>query len=167
MGTNTTSGPGGTCQPGINKKSTTLCLMAKRSNPVRPAWSDHPSYITGMEALEDFHEWVARIVLPIAFQWIQENYDAVYDRIDPDKRDDVGVVIATAYEMIQDLEGCQKYAELMENLASGKVQEPDISTLNPVWTTITNTVRAASKQAFVGQEEFLDDTIPSRDSDPD
>ena len=167
MGTNTTAGTGGTCQPGINKKYTTLCLMAKRSNPVRPAWSDHPSWITGMEALEDFHEWVARIVLPIAFQWIEENYDAVYEKIDPDKRDDVGVVISTAYQMIQELDVCKKHAKLLEDLASGKLEEPDTSTLNPVWTTITNEVRAASKEAFEEQEPYLDDTIPSRDSDAD
>ena len=47
-----------------------------------PAWEDHPSWLTGLQALEEFHHWVATVVLPIAFAWIQDHHDAVYGEVD-------------------------------------------------------------------------------------
>jgi len=130
--------------------------------------SDHPSFIAGIESLLDFHDWVARVVLPIAFQWIEENYDEVYEHIDQDKQDDVDVVIAAAYQLIQDLEepSClEKFKGLTKKLASGELAEPDPSKINPIWAKITTEVRAATAQAFEKERQYLDDTIPGAQPD--
>ncbi len=70
------------------------------------AYENHPSLIAGVEALYAYQAWVARVVMPIAFQWVEENYDEVYGKI-PDKNlhDDVGVVIAAAFELVRQTEG--------------------------------------------------------------
>jgi hypothetical protein len=118
-----------------------------------------------MEALDDFHDWVARVVLPIAFQWIEENYDEVYENIDKKYEDDVGVVIAAAYQLIQNRSALTKLADQKKKFAEGKWNPPDPSTLNPIWATITNEVRAATAEAFEKEKQYLDDTIPSRKSE--
>ena len=41
-------------------------------------WEMHPSWIAGMEAFHAYGDWVSSIVLPIAFQWIEEHKAEVY-----------------------------------------------------------------------------------------
>ena len=148
------------CLPGMMKKFTTYCQPPSGGVlPFRSAHSDHPSFLMGVEALNDFHDWVARVVLPIAFQWIEENYDAVYEQIDPDKRDDVGVVIAAAYQLIQNPAALQTLLGQPKQSRSGA--PPDDLTLNPIWAKITKKVRKATREAFEEQRPYLDDTIPS------
>jgi hypothetical protein len=42
------------------------------SHEDRRDWEMHPSWITGMDALSAYSDWVSSVVLPIAFQWIDE-----------------------------------------------------------------------------------------------
>jgi hypothetical protein len=130
-----------------------------------PAFEDHPSWLTGLQAMEAFHQWVATIVLPIAFAWIYEHYDEVYGSIeklpDGDKyKDDVGVVIAAAFQLVKETkkykEGVEAYEKLQEGLKSGSL---DTSKLNPIWTKITNEVRTATEGIFKAEKKYLDDTV--------
>ena len=132
----------------------------------KPDWVDHPSWITGMQALERFHHWVSAAVLPIAFQWIHENYDEVYEGIPDHLRDDVGVVIAAAFELVRKREAHseaykkgQKSAEDLKLQMETKKDKFDPSHLNPVWAKITREVRHATKSSFEAEKTYLDDTI--------
>src|SRR5215469_14649068 len=83
-------------------------------------WEDHPSWITGVEALQHFHFWVANAVLPIAFRWIDENYDEVYANIASENQDDVGVVIAAALQLMQTKEIPSEQRERLRKIKEGK-----------------------------------------------
>jgi len=132
-----------------------------------PEWADHPSWITGLEALEHFHWWVATVVLPIAFEWIEEeqNYKEVYDLVEKrsggtQNHDDVGVVIAAAFELIQrkGLEGYKKSLKRIEEMRKEKPEGFDSSKINPIWTQITRNVRAITADIFRAHHDTLDGT---------
>lgn len=121
----------------------------------------HPSFAAGLEALEDYNHWVNAVVLPIAFQWIEEHKPEVYAQVPEELRDDVGVAIAAAFNLVkelpaykQGLEKCQAYEAACEDGAG----EP--SKANPVWSSITKEVRIRTKEAFAEQSPVLGDTIP-------
>ncbi len=143
----------------MNKWFTTYCPPPPEKT-LKPDWNDHPSWITGMQALEEFHRWVAAYVLPIAFQWIEENKTAVYAKISKDLEDDVGVVIAAAYELVKTREAYEKGQSQLKKLEEGGERErPDPSRLNPVWARITREVRKATKEIFEAERKHLDGTI--------
>ena len=75
---------------------------------VHPDWEMHPSYIAGIEALDSYNHWVAEVVMPIAFQWIEEHKAEVYGNVSDDLKDDVGVVIAAAFQLIKELGSYKK-----------------------------------------------------------
>ena len=136
-------------------------LTCRKPQPRRPDWEMHPSWITGMEALEDYNNWVNDIVLPIAFQWIEEHKPEVYASVPEKFRDDVGVVIAAAFKLVRELpahkEGLEK-CEAYETALDKGTWDP--SNTNPVWTGISRKIRAETKEAFAEQAPVLDDTIP-------
>ena len=92
----------------------------------------HPSWIAGMEALNAYGDWVSSFVLPIAFQWIEENKPEVYAAVPEDLRDDVGVVIAAAFRLVKELPvyktGMERSAAYQADVASGS---HDSSKTNP------------------------------------
>lgn len=134
-----------------------------------PAWEDHPSWLTGIQALEAFHQWVATIVLPIAFAWIEEHWNEVYGAIDklsddPDDKKkyyaDVGAVIAAAFQVVKQTpyyqEGLEAYRTFRNDLKEDRV---NTSELNPTWTRITEEIRRATEHIFQKEKRYLDDTI--------
>ncbi len=128
--------------------------------PFDADWEDHPSWITGMQALGEFHEWVARVVLPIAFEWIEDHKTQVYENIPKDLHDDVGVVITAAYELVKQNDAFKRGEGLRRKLEEARQQnELDAKTLNPVWTRITQGVKKATREAFEAEKKYLDDTI--------
>jgi len=119
-------------------------------------WEMHPSWIAGMEALNAYNEWVSSVVLPIAFQWIDEHRPEVYATVPEDLKDDVGVVMAAAFKLVKEspaykrgLEKCKTY--------EAAVAAGDVSKINPVWTGIVKKVRTETKQAFAEQASLLGD----------
>jgi hypothetical protein len=155
---------------GIIKHFTTYCPPPPPpppppGRPFNRDWEDHPSWITGIQALEEFHGWVARVVLPIAFQWIEENYKEVYAKVDKlksdeDLKDDVGVVIAAAYELVKQRKAFEKGQEASKKFEEDQKHDRlDTQTLNPVWARITQEVRRATKEAFDAEKKYLDDTV--------
>ena len=119
-------------------------------------WETHPSWIAGMEALDAYGDWVSSVVLPIAFQWIEEHKAEVYASVPDDLRDDVGVVMAAAFRLVEELpaykKGLEKSAEYDAALAAGTL---DTSKLNPVWTGITKKIRTETEKAFSEQSPLL------------
>lgn len=122
-------------------------------------WEMHPSWIAGVEALNAYSNWVSSVVLPIAFQWIEEHKPEVYASIPEELKDDVGVVIAAAFKLVKELpvykEGLEKSAAYEAGLADGTL---DPSTINPVWTGIVKKIRTETEEAFKEQSSLLDDT---------
>ena len=124
----------------------------------RRDWEMHPSWIAGMEALNAYGDWVSSVVLPIAFQWIEEHKSEVYASVPEDLKDDVGVVIAAAFRLVKELpaykSGMEKSAAYEADVASGT---HDSSKTNPVWTGIVKKVRASTEEAFAEQSSLLGD----------
>ena len=118
----------------------------------------HPSWITGMEALHAYGDWVSSVVLPVAFQWIEEHKAEVYASVPDHLRDDVGVVMAAAFKLVQELPayqlGREKDAAYEAAVAAGTW---DASKTNPVWTGIVKKVRACTDAAFAERSSPLGD----------
>ena len=141
-----------------------LCVYCPPHHPKPPVpcgprdWEMHPSWIAGMEALNAYSDWVSSLVLPIAFQWIEEHKSEVYASVPEDLRDDVGVVIAAAFRLIKELpiykEGLEKSAAYEAEAAS---ETFDPSKTNPIWTGITKKVRIETEEAFAEQSSLLGD----------
>jgi hypothetical protein len=125
-----------------------------------PDWSMHPSWITGIEALDAYNRWVSEVVIPIVFQWIEEHKPDVYKEIPEALKDDVGVVIASAFEIVKTmpsyLNGIRRAEEFDEARVKGAV---DLNAINPVWTDITRKIKEDTKRIFDDNQGFLKDTI--------
>jgi hypothetical protein len=123
-------------------------------------WENHPSLIAGVEALDAYQTWVSSVVLPIAFQWIEEHYDEIYPNIPPKLHDDVGVVIAAAFQLVRQTDaykdGLAKFTVYEKERKDGTLKTDD---LNPIWTKITKEVRKATDGIFQAEKKYLDDTI--------
>ena len=123
-------------------------------------WEAHPSWTSGIAALNAYNQWVSDVVMPIAFQWIEEHKAEVYAHIPEDLKDDVGVVTAAAFELVKHLgayqKGLVKYEEYQRALKDGTW---DPTNLNPVWTSIAKEVREASDEIFDAHKDVLKDTI--------
>jgi hypothetical protein len=119
----------------------------------------HPSWIAGIEGLNAYSNWVSTVVLPIAFQWIEEHKADVYASVADKYKDDIGVVMAAAFKLVKELPAykkeLEKSTEYDASLANGTL---DPSKVNPVWTGIVEKVRAETKEAFEEQSSLLGDT---------
>src|SRR6201986_4970699 len=102
-------------EPPTIKRTTQLLVAEGLESCSGQDWSTHPSWITGMEALDAYYRWVSEVLIPIVFQWIEDNKEAVYKKLPKDKEDDVGVVIAYAFEIVKEMpnykEGIKKAKE--------------------------------------------------------
>ena len=126
--------------------------------PVRD-WEMHPSWIAGIEALESYSNWVSAVVMPIAFQWIEEHKAEVYATVPEQYKDDVGVVLAAAFKLVKELPAYKRELEKSEEYDAGMANGSfDSSKTNPVWTGIVEKVRAETKEAFEEQSGLLGDT---------
>ena len=145
----------------MNKMATTYII--RPCPPPQPCavptdWETHPSWTAGIQALTSYNRWVAEVVMPIAFQWIEEHKVEVYASVLEDLKDDVGVVMAAAFRLVKELpaykNGMEKSAEYEASVASGT---HDASKTNPVWTGIVKKVRASTEEAFAEQSSLLGD----------
>lgn len=121
-----------------------FCLGGKQ-----PDWSGHPSWIGAIEALDSYNRWVDMVVLPIAFQWIEEHKQDVYATVKKADFDDVGVVIASAFKLVKQMPAYKaglKEFEKFESALENKTFNP--KSTNPVWTKTVKRVRAATRKAF-------------------
>lgn len=120
------------------------------NDPIEPLkatqqmWAQHPSLLSAMEDLMLYERWVSRVVLPIAFRWIEEHKPEVYKNVADDLRDDVGVVIAAAFDIVKTLpaEG--------DGVTSRE--------WNPVWARIAQRIHDETRGAFAAEWKFLRET---------
>jgi hypothetical protein len=119
-------------------------------------WEMHPSWIAGMEALNAYSDWVSSIVMPIAFQWIDEHRSEVYATVPEDLKDDVGVVMAAAFKLVKESPAYKRGLEKCETYKAA-VAAGDVSKINPVWTSIVKKVRSGTEEAFTEQASLLGD----------
>ena len=143
------------------KVNTTYCPPSHHTPPFREGqrdWEMHPSWIAGVEALNAYSDWVSSVVLPIAFQWIEEHKSEVYASVPEELKDDVGVAIAAAFRLVKELpvykSGVEKSATYAADVASGT---HDSSKTNPVWTGIVKKIRTGTEEAFAEQSPLLGD----------
>lgn len=143
-------------------KWTTQCLIKKGNGlcGAYPDWGMHPSWIAGVEGLDAYNRWVSEVLIPIVFQWIEEHKSDVYQGIADENKDDVGVVVASAFEIVKTMSsyqnGLKKAKEFEEAKETGTV---DLKTINPVWADIARKVREDTKKIFDGKEDVLKGTI--------
>lgn len=131
-----------------------------RLRGVHPDWEMHPSYVSAIESLDAYNHWVCEVLLPIAFQWIEEHKPEVYASVPEDAKDDVGVVIASAFDLIKNLkayqDGLKESAQYEASLANGTF---DSKNTNPVWASIAQDLRTATSKAFATKSTLLKQTI--------
>jgi hypothetical protein len=119
-------------------------------------WEMHPSWISGMEALSAYGDWVSSVVLPVAFQWIEEHKAEVYASVPEELRDDVGVVMAAAFGLVKDLPAFRNGLEKSEAYEAAVADGTwDSSKTNPVWTSIVKKIRSGTEDAFAEQAPHL------------
>ncbi|MDU2730505.1 MULTISPECIES: hypothetical protein [Pantoea] len=131
-----------------------------RLKGVHPDWEMHPNYVNAVESLDAYNLWVCEVVLPIAFQWIQEHKDEVYANIPDDERDDVGVVVAAAFELIKNLDSFKNgsvEADNYEKEINNGTFNPDKT--NPVWSEISKEIRSSTDAIFARRKNKLKSTI--------
>ena len=139
------------------KRTTQFCVVEpKRSSLRKPDWEMHPSWTAGMEGLNAYNKWVSEVVLPIAFQWIEEHKTEVYASVAEENRDDVGVVIASAFELVKALpsyaNGLRVSREIELELEEGRF---DPAGINPVWTGIAQKIREGTERVFEDESDVL------------
>jgi hypothetical protein len=148
-----------TYQPYWQIKRNTQLLVKPCNGYESPDYAMHPSLITGIEALDAYNCWVSEVVLPIAFQWIYENKVEVYKGVPKELEDDVGVVIASAFEIVKTkssyTDGEKEAVAFEKERERGEV---DLKTINPVWADITRKVREDTKRIFDEKKDVLKDT---------
>lgn len=121
-------------------------------------WEAHPSWIAGMEALEHYGDWVSSVVMPIAFQWIEEHKAEVYATVPEELKDDVGAVLAAAFKLVRELpayKAGQEKDKAYEEAVEDGTWDP--SNTNPTWTRIVTEVRDATQDAFDDASDVLGD----------
>ena len=143
------------------KKGCVYMPCCCRKQERRPDGEMHPSWAAAMDSLQDYLCWVDEVVMPIAFQWIEEHKPEVYATVPGDLKDDVGVVVAAAFGLVKELpvykEGRKKCKAHEEAVKAGTA---DASNVNPVWAGITSRIRSGTREAFAERSQLLDGTIP-------
>jgi len=127
---------------------------------VHPDWETHPSWIAGIEALNSYNLWVSEVLMPLAFQWIEEHHDEVYAHVAEEHKADVGVVTAAAFELLKELPSYKRWMAAFENYqAAVDAGTWDPTEINPVWTRIAKDVRKKTEESFAAEKEYLKDTL--------
>lgn len=124
-------------------------------------WEVHPSWKIAMCSLDAYNHWVSEVVVPIAFEWIEEHKQEVYANIPEEYKDDVGVVMAAAFELVRKganyARGVEYGRQIHEEQKSGAF---DSTQFNPVWTAIAKQIHHDVEQAFAKYNNLLK---PSRE----
>jgi hypothetical protein len=98
--------------------------------------------------------------MPVAFQWIQEHHDEVYEGVAEEHKGDMGVVMAAAFQLVQELPSYKHWMDVYRNYEAAVTAGTwDPTEINPVWTKIVKQVRADTERAFASEEKVLKDTI--------
>jgi hypothetical protein len=128
-----------------------------KSKETEPFPKQYPKFI---EALNSYNFWVCEVMMPVAFQWIQEHHDEVYEGVAEEHKGDMGVVMAAAFQLVQELPSYKHWMDVYRNYEAAVTAGTwDPTEINPVWTKIVKQVRADTERAFASEEKVLKDTI--------
>lgn len=120
-------------------------------NPSFEGWEDHPALKTAFDCLNIYNQWVAQRVIPIAFQWIEEHHHEVHEHVAPDKHNDVGAVIAAAFELVRNGDKYRDWA-----VKSGQIGDVDLRThCNPMWAGVAAELQEDMANVFANYEAEL------------
>lgn len=140
-----------------------LCkyIPAQCMPPGYASYDVHPALKTGIDCLNLYSHWVSVVVMPIAFQWIEEHHDDVYGHLNKRSKKDVGAVIASAFEWIR---AHSEYYK--EGLAYGHdIEEAkergnfDPTEFNPIWTDMSNEIENEIRRIFHKRRDALKSTV--------
>jgi len=126
-------------------------------NRVYEMWGQHPLFNAAMEDLMIYERWVTRVVLPIAFQWIEEHKPEVYCNVPEEGYDDVGVVIAAAFEIVKTLPAYLEGQKVSGDISPAKC--------NRIWAPISQKIHDETRNAFNTHSDLLKETtcLPTND----
>jgi hypothetical protein len=109
-----------------------------------------------MCSLDTYNHWVSEVVVPIAFEWIEEHKQEVYANIPEEFQEDVGVVMSAAFELVSKganyARGTEYGRQIEEEKKSGSL---DSTQFNPVWTAIAKQIHHDVEQAFAKYKNVL------------
>jgi hypothetical protein len=140
------------------KRNTTWIPMERmfRLENAHPSWEMHPEWIQALKALDGYNGWVCEVVMPIAFQWIEEHKSEVYRDIPSNLQDDVGTVIDRAFKLVKEQEAYKRGLDMVpgyENeIMTGKLPTEGI---NPVWQQVSKAFDAARDQVMSTYRQFF------------
>jgi hypothetical protein len=134
------------------------CTSILEGSPTLAPWEDHPALKLAFDCLNAYNYWVSQRVIPIAFQWIDEHHDEVYGQIPLEKHDDVGAVIASAFEIMRNNDKYNaKYKEgldLAMQIENGDI-EPSECNCNPMWAEVGSELQDHLAEALESHETQL------------
>jgi len=149
---------------GMVKVSTTWIptqTMYRLEN-AHPAWEMHPDLVQAVKSLDSYNLWICEVVMPIVFQWIEENHDAVYKDIPPGHHDDVGVVIAKAFSLVQERSYYKKGLDLSKQYEQQvKNRQFNHNAVNPDWQRMSAALDKAKEAVKEDFRKLLGTTVKS------
>jgi hypothetical protein len=117
--------------------------------PITEDWAQHPGLNLALDGLSAYANWVSRVVMPIVFQWVDEHKSEVYEKVPRPLFDDVGVVVAAAFDIVKQKNaykgGKEAFAEFQEELAADTWHAEKV---NPTWTEISRNLRTEVRGAL-------------------
>ena len=123
--------------------------------PTTEDWAQHPALNLAMDGIAIYANWVSQVVMPIAFLWIEAHKEAICKNKSWAKLpDDVNEVINAAFEIAMQepyyKNGQTAFTQFQEELKAGTLKT---DTLNPSWTAISKSLRAAIHKAFPNSQD--------------
>jgi hypothetical protein len=118
--------------------------------PTTEDWAQHPALNIAIDGIAIYANWVSRIVMPIAFLWINDHKDEICRNEHWDKLpDDVNEVVNAAFEIAKEQHYYKDsriaFYEFQQEVKAGKFRHDDI---NPNWAEKSKELRAELHKQF-------------------
>lgn len=118
--------------------------------PTTEDWAQHPALNIAMDGIAIYANWVSRIVMPIAFLWIDEHKEEICAYEHWDKLpDDVNEVVNAAFEIAKEQhyykDGRIAFYDFQQEVKGSKFKTENI---NPNWTEKSKELRAEMHRQF-------------------
>jgi hypothetical protein len=119
-------------------------------------WGQHWGLSVALDGIAAYQYWISRMVMPIVFQWIEENHEEVYANIPVSSRDDIEKVIQAAFNIVKTLPAYEAgQAELKTFEARLASRTADTSPMNPTWAEISGRMREEMREVLTEESRQL------------
>jgi hypothetical protein len=129
-----------------------VCAPSAYGNARLESWEDHPALKAALDCLNIYNHWVSQRVIPIAFQWIEDHRAEVYRNMPADKQEDMGAVIASAFDIVRRNPKFQQGLDLADAIEKGSINP---SSSNPHWAGVASKLHDNLAEAFDRHEAQL------------